>query len=42
MDEGAAGESCDDPHNESKVLLHPHQHPELLIKPAASTLRAAQ
>ena len=24
------GESCDDPHDESKVLLHPHEHPELL------------
>jgi hypothetical protein len=35
------GESCDDPLDESKILLHPHEHPELLIEAAASTLRAA-
>jgi hypothetical protein len=23
------GESCDAPHDESKHLIHPHEHPEL-------------
>jgi hypothetical protein len=36
------GSSCDDPHEESKLLDHPHERPELLMTASAVTLPVAQ